>query len=358
MSTTIANAALYVDENLRFGVRRREPIPSTVDGELLIETIYSGANPADIKHATLLGIDPAVLGYDFCGRVFSAPQGSKFKPGEIVAGYTPAGIGRPTRYGTHQRYLACPEEMCFRVPASLPPSHAACLPVVAMTAADALYNIFELPVPNDSSSNAGTSFGPILIWGASSSVGICAVQFAKASGIAPIIVTASPGRHSLLKELGATHTLDYKSPNVAGEIREILEKTQCNEIQYGFDAVGSPQGKGSAQLMAECVSKEATLVSVVVQEDPRFKMPLATPNLSVTVRPAGAPGSITIPARPADYERAWEAFQWAIKNYGICFRLPAVEVFQGTAEEALEEVKALADGGRGFGKLVLEHPLL
>lgn len=78
----------------------------------------------------------------------------------------------------------------------------------------------------------------------------------------------------------------------------------------------------------------AGLVSVVVQNDPRFKMPFATPNQDVTIQVKGVPHPITIPARIADYERAWKAFQWAVTNYGVCFQLPSVEIVQGTAEEA------------------------
>ena len=95
----------------------------------------------------------------------------------------------------------------------------------------------------------------------------------------------------------------------------------------------------------------------LVQNDPRFKMLFATPNQDVTIRVKGVPHPITIPARIADYERAWKALQWSVTNYGVCFQLPSVEIVQGTAEEALEQVIALADHGRGLGKLVLQHPL-
>ena len=192
MATNFLNVGLNVDENLTFGVCRDENIPTPGDGELLIETLYSGANPADIKHSTHLGIYPTRLGYDFFGKVIKTPLGSAFHVGDSVAGYTPTGIGRPAKYGTHQSYVVCPEKMAFSVPEKLPPDHAACLKVVAMTAADALYNLFKLPLPGRSTEGLSGSniAGPLLIWGASTSVGICAIQFAKASGIFPILVTA------------------------------------------------------------------------------------------------------------------------------------------------------------------------
>ncbi|GAQ43380.1 hypothetical protein AKAW_03266 [Aspergillus niger] len=339
------NTALYVDEGVNFSVQRDQEIPTPADDEILIETQFSGTNPADIKHATLLGIYPAVLGYDFCGTVLKAPPSSAFQPGDLVAGYTPTGINRPPRYGTHQRYLACPEDMVFPVPAALPPHHAASLTVVAMTAADAIFNIFNLPLPRHD--NQARTTKPLLIWGASSSVGLCALQLARASGIHPIIVTASPERHSLLQELGATRCFDYKSSSVISDIKATVRDSQWGPLTCGFDAVGSQKGGvGSAQLVAECCSEDATLVSVVVQSDSKFKMPIATPNMDVVIKVQNVPFPITIPARPAGYQRAWCALTWAVENYGVDFRLPSVDLFEGTAEEALEELKAIADGGR------------
>ncbi|OGM42365.1 putative alcohol dehydrogenase [Aspergillus bombycis] len=356
MSQPNTNTGLYADEQAIFRVRRGLASPVPGDGELLIETQFSGANPADVKHATLLGIYPAVLGYDFCGKVLQAPPQSSFRPGDTVAGYTPTGLNRPARYGTHQRYLVCPEEMAFHVPANLPPHHAACLSVVAMTAADTLYNLFRFPLPDtETTEKAGR---PVLIWGASSSVGLCAVQLARASGIYPIFVTASPSRHSLLLELGATKCFDYRSPDVASQLQSAVEEGQWGSIGYAFDTVGSYGETGSAKLMAGCVSDDASLVSVVIQHDPRFKMPFATPNRDVTIRVHGAPQPITIPARPSDYVRAWQALQWAVANYGAGFKFPCVDVVSGTAETALEELQAIGDGRRGFGKMAIEHPLL
>ncbi|QMW40855.1 hypothetical protein G4B11_004135 [Aspergillus flavus] len=356
MSQSNTNTGLYADEHAIFRVRRDLQFPVPEEGELLIETQFSGANPADVKHATFLGIYPAVLGYDFCGKVLQAPPQSSFSPGDTVAGYTPTGLNRPAGYGTHQQYLVCPEDMAFHVPANLPPHHAACLSVVTMTAADTLYSIFKFPLPG--TKDTEKTGKPVLIWGASSSVGLCAVQLARASGIYPIFVTASPQRHPLLLELGATQCFDYRSPEVVSQIKSALEQGQWSSIDYAFDTVGSYGGTGSAQLMAECVSEEACLVSVVVQRDPKFKMPIATPNRDCTIRVHGAPRPITIPARPSDYVRAWQALQWAVTNYGAGFQFPSVDVVSGTAENALEQVQALGDGTRGFGKLALEHPLL
>ncbi|KAI9044358.1 zinc-binding alcohol dehydrogenase family protein [Aspergillus affinis] len=353
MATPKDNISLHVDETLSYSVKHGLEWQDPKDGEFLVETYFSGANPSDTKHATDMGIYPVVLGYDYCGKVLKTPPNSPFQPGQIVAGYTQTGLGRPLRYGTHQKYLSGVTETAFVVPENLPKQHAACLGVVTMTASDAIFNHFQIPLPTEPAQN----LGPLLIWGVSTSVGISALQLARASGISPIFVTASPERHALLRELGATHCFDYKSPTVVSEIKEALKTTESGAFRYALDAIGARQDGGSAQSIAACSSDETALASVVVQFDPRFKLPLAAPNQDVSVQIQGIPQPITIPARYADYERAWKGVLWAAENYGKQFRFPSVKVFKGTAEEALEELKVVGDHGRGFGKLALQHPL-
>lgn len=347
-----SSKAVYVDEyaniSIRTDVQKHEPAMN----ELLIDVEYSGVNPADIRHATELGIRSTTLGYDFSGRVIEAPANSQYKTGDLVAGYTPTSIGRASRYGTHQAYIAAPQDMVFRVPSNLSPSHAASLSTVAMTAADVLYNIFKVPLP-DASVIDGS---PLLIWGASTSVGICALQFAKASGFRNILVTASPKRHELLKELGATYTFDYASSAALQNISQTLEKIGNGPIRYALDAVGSRGPDGSSETMLKAVEK-STICACVTRFDPPFRMPVAMTNMDFRIQPKGAQHPISIPARPEDHWRAWKALHWAIANYGSAFSLPNVEVFEVTAEEAIQTLQDVAESKRGFGKVVLRHPL-
>ena len=228
-----APGALYVDQQGDFSVRNNIDHGGHDPNELRIEILYSGVNPADTKHASL-GIRSTVIGYDFCGRVISAPQGSRFSKGDCVAGYTPSGIGRPTKYGTHQAQCSCPEDLVFGVPSHIPDSHAAALTVVTMTAADAVFNLFKLPLPD----TPAAFLHPVLVWGASSSVGICTVQFLRASGCENILVTASPARHELLKSFGATHVFDYTSPTVVSDIATTVQALNQGPISHALDAVG------------------------------------------------------------------------------------------------------------------------
>ncbi|KAF3040770.1 hypothetical protein E8E12_009406 [Didymella heteroderae] len=344
--------ALYADRKGNFIVREDIPNHSPSANELLVKVHFSGVNPADVRHTTQLGIRSTVVGYDFAGAIVQVPSGSDFQKGEIVAGYTPSSLGRPSKYGAHQDIVSVPTDMAFRVPSNLPESHASALTVVAMTAADTMYNLFKAPLPTE----PAVIDRPILIWGGSSSVGLCAIQFARASGFQNIFVTASRPRHETLKGLGATHLFDYTSSTVTRDISEAVTTLGNGPITYAFDAAGT-QGQGdSSELLLRCVDDLASLASVVLRKNRRFQFPVATTNNDFRIHPPGAPHPISISARPNDHWRAWKAVSWAITNYGDRFRLPSVNVLDVTAEEAIDILLMVENDQQGHGKVVFKHP--
>lgn len=159
----------------------------------------------------------------------------------------------------------------------------------------------------------------------------------------------------MLKELDAAHCFDYKSPTAIEEIRQTALDTNP-EIRYAFDAVGSHKGKEtSATLLARCVFPKpvwymlscSRICSSGCRLRRRIVQWLSSPNVFLT----------RLRFQLVLIERVWEACQWAVEKYNVSFCLPQVDVFEGTAEEALDELKALADHGRRFGKLMLENPL-
>ncbi|KAF5983624.1 ToxD-like protein [Fusarium bulbicola] len=353
MATANTTKALFIDSENNPKVIERQGLPKPSNGDLLIKVLYSGVNPADIKHASFLGINNTVMGHDFSGQVLNTTKpNSDYKPGDIVAGYTPAGLHQPVHYGTHQAYITCPEDMLFKVPDNLPLPDAASLAVVAMTAADAACNLFNFPLPTENEKLAYKL--PFLLWGATASVGYCTLQFAIASGVSPIFVTANPSQFEHLRSLGVKYLFDYKDKKVHESIAKTLRDLGLDKFSHAFDAAGAPD---SAEQVLKAVAEDTVIASTVLRDDKRFKMPFAQPKIDFVVQPPGAPHPISIPARPADYTRAWEAFRWAIENYGKKFRLPPVRVVEGTAEDALEEIKRFVKHGGGFSKVSIKQPL-
>ena len=105
-------------------------------------------------------------------------------------------------------------------------SDAACLTTITRTAADALFNLLGYPLPDE---DGKLQPGPLLIWGGSASLGIAAIQFAKAIGVSPILVTASLSQHRVLVELGAHEWPDIvRSPTWSARFENILLTQNSN----------------------------------------------------------------------------------------------------------------------------------
>ena len=349
--SALTNTTLVVDADGAFSVRKQTGLPTPEKNEMVVRVLYSGINPADIKHSKLLGIFDTVIGYDFCGEVVDAGTTS-FSAGDIIAGMTPTGIGRPKRFGAHQEYLCCPEDMAWLVPENLPRPDAASLPVVFATAADALFNIFGLPLPGDvdTTTRERKGEGAMLIWGGSSSIGICSIQLARHVGCREIFVTASPGRHELLKSLGATACFDYASSSVVEDIKAAAEARNC-EFTYAIDMIGAP---GTAKAVEAC-SKDSTVLVSTTQPFGRFQFPLATRCRACQILIPGYSQPMDIAARPDLTAKMDAALKWAVRNYGPTFYLPKVEVFKGNAEECLAKVLEV-EQKTPYGKTVLQRP--
>ncbi|KAJ1323499.1 NADPH:quinone reductase [Microdochium nivale] len=257
MAQTV-NTALYMDQECQLSAMCNFPVPKPRSNELLVKVAFSGINPADTRRGVLLGIRPAVMGYDFS-------------------------VGRPARYGTHQEYLACPVDWAFLVPDNLLLPDAACLTVVACTAANALLNTFSLPLPlgNDvqqQQPQQQDDGGPLLIWGGATAVGCCAIQYARASGVKSVLVTASPSPHELLRGFGATPCFDYRAPQVTAQIAAAVKELAAGPIRFALDAAGQhaagDDSSGTVEPVKACLASADTPICSVTSMDPRVPMPL------------------------------------------------------------------------------------
>ena len=117
--------------------------PTPLAGEVLVEVVYSGVNPIDVKTRAGLGWAaaqnknnlPWVPGYDIAGHVVLCGEGaSRFCEGDKVAGF----IGFPVRGGGYSQYVCVPESELSHVPDSVTLEAAAALPLAGQTANQAL----------------------------------------------------------------------------------------------------------------------------------------------------------------------------------------------------------------------------
>lgn len=186
-----------------------QPRPEPRTNEILVRVKAASVNPTDWKHRAhggFLGQPPFVLGWDLSGVVEAVGIGvARFVPGDEVFGM----LSYPFGHGAHADYVAAPASWFAPKPASLDHVQAAALPLVSLTAWQALVE------------NADVQPGQrVLIHAAAGGVGHVAVQIAKARG-AHVIGTASAGKHDFLRELGVDEAIDYREVDFAEEVGDV-----------------------------------------------------------------------------------------------------------------------------------------
>jgi NADPH:quinone reductase-like Zn-dependent oxidoreductase len=227
------------------------PLPGPA--EILVRNRAIAINPVDwiLQESSIFPwLDyPTILGSDVAGDVVAVGSDvERFKVGDRVLGQSVgATTNRPT-HGAFQTFTLILENMASRLPANLPYTEAAVLPLGFGTAACSLFEVDHLalryptltPQPTDET---------ILVWGGSSSVGCNAIQLAVAAGYR-CITTASPSNMKLVEQLGASAVFDYSDPEVvelvicaiegkafAGALHATGNMHQC------FDAVSRSGGR-------------------------------------------------------------------------------------------------------------------
>jgi NADPH:quinone reductase-like Zn-dependent oxidoreductase len=204
------------------------PRPEPKDDQLLIRVIAAGVNPVDgmIRSGMFNGnrAFPIILGGDAAGVVEKVGSKiTKFKPGDPVFAYVSL-----DNSGGYAEYALVTEREAAPKPKSLTYVEAAAVPIVAMTAWQALVNTAKL--------NAGQT---VLIHGGSGGVGSFAIQIAKARG-AKVIATASTRNQDFLKQLGADVVIDYtkqKFEDIAKDVDVVLDSIGGDTLARSYGVV-------------------------------------------------------------------------------------------------------------------------
>jgi len=218
------------------------PRPTPASGELLIRVYAASVNAIDWKARAGYVKDyiplplPFIPGWDASGIVEAVGSGvAKFKKGDEVYARPD---GTRNGKGTYAEYVVVKETEAALKPKSIDHVHAAAIPVVALTAWQALFD------------QAGLSKGQkILIHGAAGGVGSVAVQLAKWKG-AHVIGTASGHNQPFLRELGVDEPIDY-------------EKTRFEDVVHDVDVVLDTLGGDTQKRSWKVLRKGGILVSIV-----------------------------------------------------------------------------------------------
>jgi NADPH:quinone reductase-like Zn-dependent oxidoreductase len=205
------------------------PRPEPKGDQLLVRVIAAGVNPVDgmIRSGIFASEKrafPIILGGDVAGIVEKVGSKiTKFKAGDPVFAYVSL-----DNSGGYAQYALVTEREAAPKPKSLAYIEAAAVPIVALTAWQALVDTAKL--------STGQT---VLIHGGSGGVGTFAIQIAKARGT-KVIATASTANQDLLKELGADIAVDYtrqKFEDVAKDVDVVLDSVGKDTLARSYGAV-------------------------------------------------------------------------------------------------------------------------
>ena len=184
------------------------PKPEPRNGEVVVQVKAAGIGPWDALirsgKSALPQPLPLVLGSDLSGVIDSIGPGvEQFRVGDEVFGVT-----NERFTGAYAEYALAKAAMIAPKPKSLNHTHAASVPVVAVTAWQMVFDFAQL--------SSGQS---VLIQGGAGNVGGYAVQFAKLAG-ALVIATTSAKDVSYVRSLGGVGVIDYRATRFEERVKE------------------------------------------------------------------------------------------------------------------------------------------
>lgn len=236
----------------RYGKKRalqlaEMPTPELREDEVLVQVHAAGVNLLDSKirngefKLILPYRLPLVLGHDVAGEVVKVgPRVRQFKPGDAVYARVD-----DFRIGTFAEFVPVKESSLALKPKGLTMEEAASIPLVALTAWQALVEKAKLKKGQK-----------VFIQAGSGGVGTFAIQLAKHLG-ATVATTTSAGNVALVKSLGADIVIDYKTQDFEDVLRD-------------YDVVLNSQDGKTLEKSLRVLKAGGKLVSISGPPDPQF----------------------------------------------------------------------------------------
>ena len=230
------------------------PVPELRDDEVLVQVHAAGVNLLDSKirdgefKLILPYRMPLILGHDVAGVVVKVgPRVQQFKAGDEV-------YARPDdfRIGTFAEFVPVKEASLVLKPKGLTMEEAASIPLVGLTAWQALVEKAKLKKGQK-----------VFIQAGSGGVGTFAIQLAKHLG-ATVATTTSTANVALVKGLGADVVIDYKTQDF-------------EEVLRDYDVVLNSQDGKTLEKSLRVLKRGGKLISISGPPDPEFGKDIAAP---------------------------------------------------------------------------------
>jgi NADPH:quinone reductase-like Zn-dependent oxidoreductase len=245
----INKAAILVKPNTPLEVQDR-PVPIPGQGQLLLRSHSVAINPSDwmMQQNKTQNQLPLILGSDIAGTVEAIGDEShspRFRVGDRVCAFTGGSWSGNLDSGAFQQYVIVSANSTAKIPFGVSFEKAATLPMASATAASALWETLGITRPIPGSTDKPYQGQGILIYGASSSVGIMAVQMAARQGF-QVFAVASSKHKGYICSLGAQHFFDRYDKDLYRNVADTVQKAGLKEpLRYIFDAVSSRESLAS-----------------------------------------------------------------------------------------------------------------
>ena len=197
--------------------------------EVRIKVLATGVGQTDINYrygySPLSPKVPFVPGYEVMGIVDAIGEGvTKVAIGDRVAALT--------GYGGYTEEIYLGQEHLVPVPQTLNPADVVTVVLNYVTAYQMLYRVAKVKAGDKA-----------LIIGASGGVGTALLQLGKLAGL-KMFGTASPSKHKLLTELGAT-SIDYHTQDFV----EVIRQAEPSGLDFVFDGMGGEYGDHGLEVL-------------------------------------------------------------------------------------------------------------
>jgi len=247
------------------------PQPRPGPEDLLIEVHAAGLNPVDFKICRGAFREgrtvPFIPGYDVSGLVREiAPAVRGFKIGDAV--YASPSL---VRNGADAEYVCVDARTAAHKPASLDHIQSAALPLVTLTAWEAL--LLRAQIQNGET---------VLIHAGGGGVGHIAIQLAKFHGCRVLTTASRDESIKLCRQLGADVVINYYEEDF---VRRIEQETGGRGCPIVFDAVGGQTFDRSL----DCLAVNGRLITIVGTPSPEIPRKLFRKNATLYFEFVGAP---------------------------------------------------------------------
>ncbi len=207
-------------------------------GEVAIDVRAAAVNYPDLlviegKYQILPPL-PFVPGKECAGVVAALGPAAEGGAAEETAGPRPGDrVMAQLEHGAFAERVTVPARNCFPIPDAMGFAEAAAFGVAYLTAWFALVDRARVR-PGER----------VLVTGASGSVGLAAMQLAKAFGCQVVAGVATMAKAGLLRDNGADHVIDLSGPGLRDSIREAVRAATGGGVDAVIEMVGGETFEG------------------------------------------------------------------------------------------------------------------